>query len=307
MFRVFEKQKGASVQSVGVFIDRESAESFLAEIREEHLELESTATAWIEETVTQKNSVAGTYSIVAKNPIVVCENESCGRRREFKPELRCRQCEERPEVLARCDEYGNARMIRDGFRAAGRDCSIVGPSPLRREAARVSQRPEKGQPARHQAWIVSIITGRCFGYVKGESKLELLSNAIVMMSELVPDLTDARAQFRLSTTRPADQKAFENRNVPTFPWGRYRDCPLSSIPTASLDRMLDSSLQQKDPILFDAIETELRTRTEWSDTQWHEENGVLPESNYLRDLRLDDKTGQWTSDEPNRLFGQRIR
>ena len=113
---------------------------------------------------------------------------------------------------------------------------------------------------KHCVWVVSRISGECFGMATGASASEAVASAILLMSNHVRDLAEARDQFAIVTKRPTPQtKWAAERNVRLMPFGKYAGVELCNVPYEALDRMIDK-VMLNDPMLAAAMIDEMEKR-----------------------------------------------
>jgi hypothetical protein len=136
-------------------------------------------------------------------------------------------------------------------------------------------------------WILERSTGAVVDTVVADTRNDCTAAAILAMADHVPDLSTARAQYRLVDRRPPLGTEWQRRQIRTMPWGRYEGQPFDTIPWKYLDRVLNANLNLRDPILFDAIWEHLEGITEWQNQKFDEEY-YGEQFNHLRDFDPDE-------------------
>lgn len=165
-----------------------------------------------------------------------------------------------------------ARLL--GPRFAWRACRR--PEPMRPLTIRRQRRIVPRQPSRGPVlYVANTFTHEIVGTARNRA------GCIELMSRHVPNMEQARTQFRICTRPPAGY-TFSRRREPKVPFGKYAGCRFTHVPWQYLDRLMHRS-EELDPGLAHAIHAYLSTLPEWQDSVL-DEHYTQREVNHLRDF-----------------------
>jgi len=117
------------------------------------------------------------------------------------------------------------------------------------------QRPVIAGAGKTILWIVRRQDGVGVGAARGQNANECIASAMLMMSEICPDMQRARAMFRL-TEQPPKQWTYDPGRK-TINYGRWAGVKISNMPVETLDRMLTPELKSRDETLYESIRQQL--------------------------------------------------